>query len=66
MIVPTVHLPAAYRVSDVHAEECQALHCSMCLQVLIDAVENCVLLVDEGDALRTDLARAIQAWPIKH
>jgi len=66
VILPTVHLPAVYRVSDVHSEGGQALHCSMCLQVLFDAVENCVLLVDEGGALRTELARAVRAWPIKH
>jgi len=65
MIESAVHVPLLY--GSVPAEPVPRGHyCNTVLSVLQDALDGCVLLVDENGIMFDEILHALTAWPVSH
>ncbi len=60
-----IHAPCIYEQLPTD-DSARALHCSLVVQVLRDAVRNCVILCDSQGVLRKQAVQSLSQWPQAH
>ncbi len=65
MLFRAVHMPRLY--SELPDDlGVASRHCAQVLSLLQDTEANCVLLVDDGNVMTSEISRAVHRWPPKY
>lgn len=65
MLFTTLHIPGIYHPLPRNASH-RDTYCGLLISMLLDALRNCEILVDQDEAIYNAISQAVATWPVKH